>query len=97
MLVLSKLNWDVNLVIALDYLEPVLQSLWPQAETTSTTSSDSNELKECSVLCCRASQSATFRSHFSPKTVALSVWHKPISKEILAWLEVSQEIIGKYY
>ena len=90
MLVLSKLNWDVNLVIALDYLEPVLQSLWPQAET-----SDSNELKECSVLCCRASQSATFRSHFSPKTVALSVWHKPISKEILALLEVSQENIGK--
>jgi len=94
MLVLSKLNWDVNLVIALDYLEPVLQSLWPQAETT-TTSSDSNELKECSVLCCRASQSATFRSHFSPKTVALSVWHKPISKEILAWLEVSQENIDQ--
>ena len=98
MLVLSKLNWDVNLVIALDYLEPVLQSLWPQAEsTTLSTTTDSNELKECSVLCCRASQSATFRSHFSPKTVALSVWHKPISKEILAWLEVSQENIGKYY
>ena len=98
MLVLSKLNWDVNLVIALDYLEPVLQSLWPQAEsTTLSTTTDSNELKECSVLCCRASQSATFRSHFSPKTVALSVWHKPISKEILAWLEVSQEKIGIKY
>lgn len=96
MLVLSKLNWDVNLVIALDYLEPVLQSLWPQAEsTTLSTTTDSNELKECSVLCCRASQSATFRSHFSPKTVALSVWHKPISKEILAWLEVSQEKIDQ--
>ena len=82
MLVLSKMNWDVNLVIALDYLEP-LQSLWPKA--------DSNELKECSVLCCSNSQSATFRANFSPRTVALTVWHKPIPPEILTYLQVSPE------
>ena len=84
MLILSKLDWDVNLVIALDYLEP-LQSLWPKAKT------DSNELKECSVLCCRASQCANFRAKFSAKIVALSVWNKPVPEAILTHMQVSKE------
>ena len=100
MLVLSKMNWDVNLVIALDYLEP-LQSLWPRAETVTTETAtaavadDSNELKECSVLCCRFSQSAKFRAEFSPQTLALAVWHKSIPPDISTMLGVSHEMLDQ--
>ena len=62
---LSKLDWDVNLVVALDYLEPLHSLLNPQAER--------NELeKSRNLICTLSSRYTTFRAIFPPKIVALA-------------------------
>lgn len=63
MLVLSKLEWEVNLVIALDYLEPLNSLLtMPKAVT--------NESKN--LICTLSSRYTTFRAIYSARTVALA-------------------------
>ena len=61
---LSKLDWDVNLVVALDYLEPLDSLLNPQAE--------SNELEKSGELICSLARYATFRAIYSPQVMALA-------------------------
>ena len=77
MLVLSKLDWEVNLVIALDYLEP-LNTLQNSAETEKTgektekrlPKAETNELKN--LICTLSSRYATFRAIYSARIVALA-------------------------
>ena len=61
---LSKLDWDVNYVVASDYLEPLGSLLNPQAE--------SNELEKSLKLICSHARSATFRAIYSPPVMALA-------------------------
>ena len=62
---LSKLDWDVNFVVALDYLEPLDSLLNPQAE--------SNELEKSQAeLICSLARYATFRAIYSPQVMALA-------------------------
>lgn len=84
MLVLSKLDWDVNFVIALDYLEPLFSFCkMPQVET--------NELKN--LICTLSSRYATFRAIYSARVVALASLKKQPQTQILEMFQISLETV----
>jgi len=87
MLVLSKLDWDVNFVIALDYLEPLSSLLsstsssdlpsassdLPPAKPIQTCATETEETNELKNLICSLSKRyATFRAIYSARIVACS-------------------------
>ena len=84
---LSKLDWDVNLVVALDYLEPLNSLLNPQAE--------SNELeKSKSLICTLSSRYATFRALYPPKVIALaSLGHFDTYPDTVKVLKIQPELL----
>ena len=84
MLVLSKLDWDVNFVMALDYLEPLFSFCkMPQVET--------NELKN--LICTLSSRYATFRAIYSARVVALASLKKQPQTQILEMFQISLDTV----
>jgi hypothetical protein len=66
MLVLSKMDWDVNLVIAHDYLDSLTSLMYPSMNP------EDNELENAKLICCLSSKSTTFRATHGPRIVSLS-------------------------
>lgn len=84
MLVLSKLEWEVNLVIALDYLEPLNSLLtMPKAVT--------NESKN--LICTLSSRYTTFRAIYSARIVALAALNVA-QKNILSLCQPDETLLS---
>ena len=90
MLVLSKLDWDVNFVIALDYLEP-LNSLLSTSENLPQASAlmETNELKN--LICTLSKRYTTFRAIYTARIVACSALNLMEKPEILEILKLTLE------
>ena len=90
MLVLSKLDWDVNFVIALDYLEP-LNSLLSTSENLPQASAlmETNELKN--LICTLSKRYTTFRAIYTARIVACSALNLMEKPEILETMKLTLE------
>ena len=89
MLVLSKLDWDVNFVIALDYLEPLNSLLSTSENLPQASAMETNELKN--LICTLSKRYTTFRAIYTARIVACSALNLMEKPEILETLKLTLE------
>ena len=88
MLVLSKLDWDVNFVIALDYLEPLNSLLSTSENLPQASAMETNELKN--LICTLSKRYTTFRAIYTARIVACSALNLTKNPEILEILGLNR-------
>ena len=89
MLVLSKLDWDVNFVIALDYLEPLNSLLSTSENLPQASAMETNELKN--LICTLSKRYTTFRAIYTARIVACSALNLLEKPEILETMKLTLE------
>ena len=89
MLVLSKLDWDVNFVIALDYLEPLNSLLSTSENLPQASAMETNELKN--LICALSKRYTTFRAIYTARIVACSALNLLEKPEILETMKLTLE------
>jgi len=88
MLVLSKLDWDVNFVIALDYLEPLNSLLSTSENLPQASPMETNELKN--LICTLSKRYTTFRAIYTARIVACSALNLTENPEMLEILGLNR-------